>query len=423
MPNDRGRKIILIGGLVLCLGNLFFFKYYGFAVNSLNNLLFLFGLRNPLPIMSIPLPVGISFFTFQALSYIVDVYRGEVSGDTGLTDVMLYIAFFPQLVAGPIVRASAFLPQLASSPPADKIPMADAFVRIFTGLFKKVFLASYLGLSLADPAFLSPLSYNSPSLLLALYGYALQIFCDFSAYSDIAIGIALLLGYRFDENFDQPYRSLSIREFWRRWHISLSTWLRDYLYIPLGGNRRRVYVNLFITMLLGGLWHGAAVTFILWGALHGLGLGVERFVNERKKKRAPETPSESAAPGSGLSKVFTAVRWLFVFHFVCILWIFFRAPNIRRAGDYLYGLIVRPLLSLFRGGQNLQGMNLTGGFTILIVIAALSLHFIPGSLRQGLSRVLVRLPLPLWFVLIALAFIGLKVLAPPGVPPFIYFQF
>src|SRR5215211_7961334 len=250
---DRARQRLILGvAVALHLGLLGVFKYFDFFVGSANELAQMLGLTHELPFLEILLPVGISFFTFHGISYVTDVYRGDVAVCRNPLDMTLYMSFFPQLVAGPIVRAAYFLPQLA---------------RLATGL--------------VDPVFASPGDYGGPDLLLGVYGYAVQIYCDFSAYTDIAIALAALLGFRFPPNFNQPYRAERLREFWQRWHISLSFWLRDYLYIPLGGNRHgtaKTYRNLMLTMLLGGIWHGAAWKFVMWGALHGGGLAVERML-------------------------------------------------------------------------------------------------------------------------------------------------
>src|ERR1700730_13879788 len=240
--------------------------------------------------------------------------------------MLLYMWFFPQLVAGPIVRAYYFLPQLAT-PGTKEIPVAAALLLILGGLCKKVIIANYLATGLVDPVFAAPTSYGGPDLLLAVYGYAVQIYCDFSAYSDMAIGLAALLGFRFPANFNQPYRSERLREFWQRWHISLSSWLRDYLYKPLGGNRHgrlKTYRNVMLTMLLGGIWHGAGWKFVGWGAVHGGGLAVERMLK-------PWLGRHSQHWAARLIATFT------VFHFVCFAWIFFRAEDFAVARLYIAG--------------------------------------------------------------------------------------
>ena len=276
-----GRRKALLGlSLIGNLGVLGFFKYRDFVLETLYAL---FGAAlwpvQP-PALDLVLPIGISFYTFQTLSYAIDVYRGSQRAARSFLDFALYISFFPQLVAGPIVRSSVFLPQLRRAPRVATYDVEAALVRIGSGLVKKVVFADVLG-GYVDPVFSSPDTYGGLNLLLAVYAYAFQIYFDFSGYSDIAIGLARLFGYRIPENFDRPYLAASPREFWRRWHISLSTWLRDYLYVSLGGNRVpavRVQLNLMITMLLGGLWHGANWNFVLWGGFHGFLLSLQRAV-------------------------------------------------------------------------------------------------------------------------------------------------
>jgi D-alanyl-lipoteichoic acid acyltransferase DltB (MBOAT superfamily) len=398
--DHRGfRRFWLVLAVTMDLGILFFFKYYGFFMNSVNNLVFFLGQAEPLPIMNVILPVGISFFTFQALSYVVDVYRREIEASGSLGDVLLYIAFFPQLVAGPIVRASVFMPQLTYPPDPQRIPGSWGLTRIMIGLFKKVVMANYLAVLLVDPVFLTPRSYSPLEVLLAAYGYAFQIFCDFSAYSDIAIGVAALLGYHFPENFNQPYRADSFQDFWRRWHISLSTWLRDYLYIPLGGSRKgsaKTYRNLLITMLLGGMWHGAAWNFILWGALHGTALGLERALTRGK-------------PRGGMSRFF---RGFLVFHFVTFCWIFFRSPDLAAAGAYIQAL-----------GGEVPFQGILTPFILGLLILGLALHFLPPGLADRVARITGFLPWPIQGILLGSLFLGLQILSPRGMAPFIYFQF
>ncbi|MCK9900348.1 MBOAT family protein [Frankia sp. Cpl3] len=294
----RDRRI-LIAAIVCDLGLLGWFKYYGFFALSVDRALQDVGLPAPLPLLQVALPIGISFFTFQALSYVIDVWRGDIR-PVSLIDFAVYEAFFPHLVAGPIVRASEFTPQLASPRDPRQVQVTRAIFLIGGGLVKKVVLADLIATRIVDPVFDAPGQHSALEIGVAVYGYAVQIYCDFSAYSDIAIGVALLLGFRFPDNFDRPYAAVSLQDFWRRWHMTLSRWLRDYVYLPLGGNRRgrrRTYLNLMITMTLGGLWHGAAWTFVLWGALHGAGLAAERAWRAHRNGRpGPERPGFTPAP-------------------------------------------------------------------------------------------------------------------------------
>ncbi|WP_163552425.1 MBOAT family O-acyltransferase [Candidatus Frankia alpina] len=377
----RDRRI-LAAAIACDLGLLGWFKYYGFFALSVDRALTDAGLPAPLPLLQVALPIGISFFTFQALSYVIDVHRG-ITPPAPLLDFAVYEAFFPHLVAGPIVRASEFLPQLATPRDPARVPTTRAAFLILGGLIKKVVLADVIASRLVDPVFDAPGQHSSTEIGVAIYGYAVQIYCDFSAYSDIAIGIALLLGFRFPDNFDRPYAARSLQEFWRRWHMTLSRWLRDYVYLPLGGSRRgrrRTHLNLMITMTLGGLWHGASWTFVLWGALHGAALVTERRLRARRTgrtatarpaqmplpraERAADVPAQpnvpaidsgteasSTAPTSRAVGLATApapaaagtaarvagpVRgWaarLAVFHFVCATWVLFRAPDLDTAG-------------------------------------------------------------------------------------------
>src|SRR3954451_19039580 len=308
--SERARAWILGVAVALDLGVLGVFKYYGFFVENWDRALGPFSL--PVPLLTIALPVGVSFFTFQAISYVVDVKRRLVEPASTL-DVAIYLSFFPHLVAGPIVRAREFLPQLAAPRDPERVAVGAGVSLIALGLIKKVAIADYLARVVVDPVFAVPQSYSAPDAALAAYAYTAQIYCDFSGYTDIAIGLALLMGFVFPQNFDRPYRSLGVREFWRRWHMTLSRFLRDFLYIPLGGNRGPrwfVYRNLLITMVLGGLWHGAAWTFVLWGAMHGSALCLEHAF-ARQWERVPRP-----------------IRWSITFNFVVVAWIFFRSQSI-----------------------------------------------------------------------------------------------
>ncbi|MEQ1787218.1 MAG: MBOAT family protein, partial [Acidimicrobiales bacterium] len=319
--------------VVVDLAMLGWFKYYGFFVDSFANATRSIGLDLSPPVLEIALPVGISFFTFHAISYVIDIGRGQLR-PLRLDELALYMSFFPHLVAGPIVRASEFAPQLHVRSDPRRIPSGEAFRLIAFGLFKKVVVSSYVATELVDPVFGAPAAHGPLDLLIGVYAYAIQIYADFSGYTDIAIGCALLLGIRFPQNFDAPYRALSLQDFWRRWHMTLSRWLRDYLYIPLGGSRdgvRRTYRNLVLTMVIGGLWHGAATTFLVWGAIHGGFLAAERLVKERWRERVPEPvlPVAVTAP----------LQWLLTFHVVCLAWIFFRADSVGTAFEVLGGIV------------------------------------------------------------------------------------
>lgn len=398
---DVRRKKTAVGvAISLLLGVLALFKYYGFFLASLQDLLFAIGWQRDLPFMQIVLPIGISFFTFQAISYVVDVYRNEVKARESPLDVLLYISFFPQLVAGPIVRAADFLPQLERPAVLTKAYVSSGLTLCLFGLFKKMVVANYLASDIVDPVFLDPGSYSSVMLLLGVYAYAVQIYCDFSGYSDIAIGTALLLGFRFKENFNQPYRAQSLQDFWRRWHMSLSRWLRDYLYIPLGGSRFgtwKTYRNLFLTMFLGGLWHGAAWNFVIWGALHGAWLGAERALGIKDRKS---------------NYVAAMLGWFITFNVVCVAWIFFRASNLETAGDIFAGLFQ------FTGSVG----ELTW-FTSAMIFVPLAMQFSPRDLVTKIANWFE--PRAFWLggAVFILGLLIIVWLSPPGTAPFIYFQF
>ena len=313
------RTASLVTSLVVSLGVLCLFKYADFLSDSTYSL---FDFR-PWPKLNLILPLGISFYTFETISYIVDVYRGNMRAQKSLLDVALYLIFFPHLVAGPIIRAQELISQLSCRSKLDWVQIRSGIAQILWGMLKKVYIADPMG-RIASEVYAAPDTVSGLGLILATYAFAVQVYCDFSGYSDIAIGAARLFGIELSINFDKPYLACSIRDFWRRWHISLSTWLRDYLYIPLGGNRLgvvRTYVNLTIAMLLGGLWHGAGWNWVVWGGLQGAMLSVERA-----------TGLDANLPASKYGRLF---RWLIAFHLVCVSWVFFRSHNVYDATTVL----------------------------------------------------------------------------------------
>ena len=406
---DATRKTVLVVAVTLNLAILGFFKYFGFFLGTLGDLLAAAGLERDMPFLRIVLPVGISFFTFQGISYVADVYRGEVERAKSPLDLFLYISFFPQLVAGPIVRAAWFLPQLGEVPELTRRALCFGLCLILLGLFKKMVIANYLATELVDGVFIDPGGYSSLELLIAIYGYAVQIYCDFSGYSDIAIGVAALLGYRFHRNFDRPYRSRTLQEFWRRWHISLSQWLRDYLYKPLGGSRNgrfATYRNLLITMLLGGVWHGAAWTFIVWGAIHGGALAIERALRELRPDNG------SAAGGGVLPLVRGMVQVVLTFHIVCLAWIFFRAEDFASAFVYL-GTLFELSSDLF----------VVTPFLAALIGMTLLAQFGPANSAERLARYAENWPVAAIAAFFAVALLAIDLVAPEGTAPFIYFQF
>ena len=309
------RKLALLASMVFNLGMLGTFKYADFFSGSIADLT---GVA-PWPMLDLVLPLGISFYTFQTMSYTIDVYRGKIKAFHDPIDVALYVAFFPQLVAGPIIRADMVVPQIHRAHRLGPILLRAGIALVIWGLSKKVFFADTMA-PIVNEAYGSAEVMSGLALLTATYAFAAQIYFDFSGYTDIAIGSALMLGVKLPKNFDAPYLSCSMGEFWRRWHISLSSWLRDYLYIPLGGNRRgvaRTYCNLLITMVLGGLWHGAGMNWVLWGAFHGIVMSIERALGLSEE-----------APRPLPARLF---RWFVTFHLVCFSWILFRSATLEDA--------------------------------------------------------------------------------------------
>ena len=399
---DRGRLIANALAVAALLAPLAFFKYYAFFAVSITNTLASLGIEGSLPLIQVVLPVGISFFTFMAISYVVDVFRGDFPV-ASWTDTFLYLSFFPHLVAGPIVRPAELIPQLDERRDERHVDVAGAAWLILGGLFKKVVVSSYLAAQIVDPVFGDPARRSAADALFGILGYAIVIYADFSGYTDIAIGVAKLLGFRFPQNFDRPYAARSIQDFWRRWHMTLSRWLRDYLYIPLGGNRkgdRRIAANIAITMVLGGLWHGAAWTFVLWGAFHG-GLLVAHHVRARQRGPVEETWVRVAGQRAA------------TFALVCVGWVFFRADSVE-IGLSLLGRLVT--------GWTTPNEFLTP-LVVVTVLGMLGMQYWPRGMGLWLQAGLSRLkPVPLGVVL-AIAMLVIVILGPSGVAPFIYFQF
>lgn len=399
------RKLIVCCSLCINLGLLCYFKYTNFFYEMLAPLWH--GTYHPLDIF---LPVGISFFTFQSLSYTIDVYRKDLKPLSNLLDYVFYVSFFPQLVAGPIVRAHDFIPQIRQPLYVSPEMFGQGVFFIVSGLFKKAVISDYISVNFVERIFDNPGLYSGLENLFGVYGYALQIYCDFSGYSDMAIGIALLLGFRFPINFNSPYKADSVTDFWHRWHISLSTWLRDYLYISLGGNRKgkiRTYLNLFLTMLLGGLWHGASWNFIVWGGLHGVALAVHKYVRSLLG-RAKNYRS------TGWKRFFAVVL---TFHFVCFCWIFFRNTTFEGSAT-----MIRQIFTAFH--PELAGQLFTGYWKVFLLMGVgYLLHACPDRWQEACSRGMIRLPLVgQALVLILLVYLVMQVKS-SDIQPFIYFQF
>lgn len=399
------RKALVALSLAVNLGLLCYFKYTNFFYQMLAPLWN--GTFHPLDIF---LPVGISFFTFQSLSYTLDVYRRDLKPLGNLLDYAFYVSFFPQLVAGPIVRAKDFIPQIRRPLTVTPEMFGQGVFFIVSGLFKKAVISDYISVNFVERIFDNPGLYSGVENLFGVYGYALQIYCDFSGYSDMAIGLALLLGFYFPINFNSPYKSDSITDFWRRWHISLSTWLRDYLYISLGGNRKgklRTYLNLILTMLLGGLWHGASWNFVIWGALHGVALAIHKFFRGL-------LGHDKHYASRGIRRFFAIVL---TFHFVCFCWIFFRNSTFEASTT-----MIKQIFTAFH--PELVAQLITGYWKVFALMAlGYVLHWCPDSWQNVCSRGMTRLPLVAQaFVLIGLIYVVLQVKS-SDIQPFIYFQF
>jgi len=395
------RTLFLVLSLIVNIGMLIYFKYTNFFLGMFYDIV-----NKPFDPLNIFLPVGISFFTFQSLSYTIDIYRRNIEPVKDISEFAFFVTFFPQMVAGPIVRASVFLPQVRKTPHVSKADFGKAIFLICIGLFKKAVISDYISLNFVDRIFDNPGLYTGLENLFGVYGYALQIYCDFSGYTDMAIGIALMMGYKLPINFDSPYQSASITEFWRRWHISLSSWLRDYLYISLGGNRKgkiRTYFNLMITMLLGGLWHGAALRFVIWGALHGIGLAFEKFIN-----------SVINIPKNKLTRILGVI---ITFHFVCFAWIFFRADSMT---------VVNAMLTQITTDFHPEIMaDFIKGYpyVLMLMVVGFILHFIPSDVENSAQQLVIKSPFVLKVAyLLVIVFVVVQIKS-SEIQPFIYFQF
>lgn len=354
--SDLRRKALLVFSVVINLGLLAYFKYTNLLIDLYNGIL----AGNVQPI-DVYLPIGISFYTFENLSYTIDVYRRQFVPVKRFIDYLFFLSFFPKLMMGPIVRAADFIPQIRKEITLTAHDVSKGLFLILTGLFKKVVISDFIYLNLVQYVFDDPLRHTGMECLFAVYGYALVIYCDFSGYSDMAIGIAKWMGIDININFLAPYQSASITEFWRRWHISLSSWLRDYLYIPLGGNRKgevRTYINLFITMLLGGLWHGASLNFIFWGALHGVALAFHKLW-------------KSAFPSHFSGRIAHLAGVFITFHFVCLCWIFFKCTTFNDS----FNMIHQIMFNFYAEGWKLFSANYSE--VLVVMLLGFVLHFLP----------------------------------------------
>lgn len=392
------KQIWMSVAVLFSLSFLLYFKYPNFILENTNWLL----LTHFEPV-DLFLPIGISFYTFQSISYIVDVYRGEIRSSKSFLDYAFYMTFFPHLVAGPIVRAKDFLGQINLPENLDARRYKESLFRIVTGLIKKLLIADYLG-KYVDMVFENPAFYTGGENLLGALAYSFQIYFDFSGYSDIAIGLALLLGYRLKENFENPYGSSNVTEFWRKWHISLSTWLRDYVYIPLGGNRKgtfNTYLFLLITMLVGGFWHGASWQFVCWGAAHGLALALHKALH----KHLPE------------GKWMDFIGGIFTFSFVTFCWIFFRAR------DFDTAVLMLNQMAIATSEADFIGFWFSRNELAILLMALLSWTIIPGNWKRKVFELTFYVPSFFWFFFLLVALQLIIQFRDTLVQPFIYFQF
>ena len=400
------RKAWLWLAVGFMLGQLAVFKYTDFAIGTWCDLT-----GEPRPdTPALPVLVGISFFTFQSMSYIIDVYRRQMPATRSLTDFAFFVSFFPTLLAGPILRARTFLPQLQKPLCVTQQMLGTGTWFIIIGLFKKCVISDYISVNFVSRIFDNPALYSGLENLLGIYGYALQLYCDFSGYSDMAIGIALWMGFEIPANFRAPYKSDSITDFWRRWHISLSSWLRDYLYISLGGNRKgrlRMYFNLFLTMLLGGLWHGASWNFVIWGSVHGFALGVHKRFREL-------LGHDRHYQSRGIRRFFAV---LLTFHLVCFCWLFFAGTSFEASMQMITQICSNfnpQLLPQFLEGYPLVSALMVGGFV---------LHFLPTAWNGKAESLAGRTPLPVQAIALALMIFIVVQVKGSEVQPFIYFKF
>ena len=399
--NRTERRIALSVSLVFSLSILLFFKYSNFVIWNWNALVG--GNFQPLDLI---MPVGVSFYTFRTISYVVDVYKGKIQPVDDYIEYLFFLSYFPCLVAGPIVRASEFMPQLQHNKPATREMIYGGLFLVMLGILKKAVFADYIA-QYNNIAFGNPAGYTGFELLMAVLGFTMQIYCDFSGYSDMAIGLGSIMGFNLGINFDYPYRSLNVTEFWRRWHISLSLWLRDYVYIPLGGNRKgqvRRYINLMVTMLLGGLWHGAAWTFVVWGAGHGIALCVHKISKPWLDRIESTRPTRFAS-------------WLLTFCFVAFMWIFFRASSFHVAGQVISGIFTDfewAYLPVFIARRS----------TWCIMLAIIyGLHFVPRRVWDKLRDRFIAAP---WIVKLVIFIVLIQLVlqfASATVQPFLYSQF
>lgn len=394
----------LIFGLVIAIGNLAVFKYFDFFRIELQQLLNVFNVPIFLPVLSLIMPIGISFYTFHSVSYLVSVKKREIQ-PARFWDIALFLSFFPSIIAGPINRAKDFLPQITTVKPRHIIEYHRALTLMMLAIVKVYWLNAVIAENWVDPIFASPMEYDSLSLLLGLYGYTIQIYLNFSGYIDLVTGFALLLGFTLPINFNTPYLAINLHDFWRRWHITLSTWIRDYVYIPLGGNRisfSRTQINVMIAMLLSGLWHGAGLNFVIWGAIHGIGVVILNLIGRHWGYNF-------------IAKHSIIVARLITLHYVCFAWLFFRSDSFADAIDYLSALV-----------SNFPELDVLNLDTLLILMWLLVFYLFYPLITKGPDYFACAINSIPWYLLpIILVFLLWIVisLAPSGIPNFIYANF
>ena len=395
------RKMCVFISIVASIGILCYFKYANFFMENISLIV-----GNNFQPLDVILPVGISFYTFQSISYIVDVYKGRVAPTQTWLEYVFFLSFFPALVAGPIVRADYFLPQIKKNEKATREEVYLGFWMILLGIIKKAIIADYIA-QYNDLIFSNPTGYTGFESLMGVIGYTMQIYCDFSGYSDMAIGIALIMGFKLCKNFDFPYKSKNLTEFWRRWHISLSSWLRDYIYIPLGGNRKgtfRTYLNNFLTMLIGGLWHGADWKFVFWGAMHGVGLAVHKAFK----------PILSRIPDNYFVKF---ISWTITIIFVSLLWVFFRADSWQDSV-----LIIKNIFVDFRPDYIPVFASVRYVWIIMMSVIIIS-HTLPQRWYDKASQWFINSSWLIKFIIFIVVVQLVVQFMSEEVSPFIYFQF
>lgn len=400
------KKLIVCINIVLNVGMLVYFKYFNLLISTMAN--FASVEFDPLDII---LPAGISFFTFRSISYMVDIYRGKIQPCKNFLHYTFFLTFFPPLLAGPVVRASDMLPQIESNPKVTHRMVSAGFFLIMCGLIKKVIIADYISGNFVDRVFMEPSRFTGLENLFAVYGFSIQIYCDFSGYSDMAIGLAFLLGYNFKDNFNAPFKSQSPTEFWRRWHISLSTWLRDYVYIPLGGSRTktktRAYANQFTTMLIGGIWHGASWMYLIWGAWNGILLVIHKFLKKFFHLKANTTPEWWRV----------GFNFFITFNLIAVGMMFFRAESLEKVGEMTHAIFYNFHADV--AGQFIKGYPLV----VAAIVIAFIFHFLPKRYSDNTREAYTKVPVIGQALILAVVIFLVIQARSSDLQPFIYLKY